>query len=281
LEHAVDYFPYGSILREYVNGRQERYLTTQHERDQETGLDYRGARYYDADVARFLSLDPKAMEFASWSAYNYVLGDPIRLVDPDGKAPGCGCPTPPCGEVVQRLEAMYNVIADPIVQARNDAMKSIGEGFSAIGDWLNGWAGDGGYTLTTTTRDAPPNNADRKGDPSGQINVDYLMDYQSASKLGPKKFSPTLPDPGPQTFVEGYNKLWKAGELLTGSGQSSQGGAPVRSDTSYSTAPTTGSFATPDGFFNGEWYNAGDTMSSDYPAGNPVRKWQARTNPSF
>ncbi len=44
-------------------------------------------RDYDADVARFLSLDPLAAEFPAWSAYNYVLGNPVMLVDPDGKAP--------------------------------------------------------------------------------------------------------------------------------------------------------------------------------------------------
>ena len=36
---------------------------------------------------KFLSLDPLAMEFPQWSDYNYVLGNPIRLVDPDGRAP--------------------------------------------------------------------------------------------------------------------------------------------------------------------------------------------------
>ncbi|MBL7955898.1 MAG: RHS repeat-associated core domain-containing protein [Flavobacteriales bacterium] len=86
LEHAVDYFPYGSILREFVNSNgPEKYLTTHHERDAETGLDYRGARYYDSDVARFLSLDPLAADYASWSPYNYVMGNPISLVDPDGR----------------------------------------------------------------------------------------------------------------------------------------------------------------------------------------------------
>lgn len=84
LEHVADYYPYGKILREYVNGVQDKYLTTHHERDQETGLDYRGARYYDSDVARFLSLDPLATKFAKWSAYNYVFSNPISLVDPSG-----------------------------------------------------------------------------------------------------------------------------------------------------------------------------------------------------
>jgi len=87
LNHVVDYFPYGKILREFQPNNAEKFLTTQHERDVETGLDYRGARFYDSDIGRFLSLDPLAADFASWSAYNYVLGNPISYVDPDGKKP--------------------------------------------------------------------------------------------------------------------------------------------------------------------------------------------------
>ncbi len=82
----INYFPYGKVLREFVNERAEKYLTTLHQRDEETGLDYRGARYYDSDVARFLSLDPAQAEFISWSPYNYVLGNPISLVDPTGRS---------------------------------------------------------------------------------------------------------------------------------------------------------------------------------------------------
>jgi len=85
--YIADYFPYGKVLREYVNGDKERYLTTQHERDNETGLDYRGARYYDSDVARFLSLDPLASDYPSLSDYSYVAGNPIIFIDPDGRSP--------------------------------------------------------------------------------------------------------------------------------------------------------------------------------------------------
>ena len=80
-----NYYPYGKILRSYSNGEVDRYLTTQHERDKETGYDYRGARFYDSDVARFLSVDPLARKYTSWSPYNYVLGNPIRYIDPDGR----------------------------------------------------------------------------------------------------------------------------------------------------------------------------------------------------
>jgi RHS repeat-associated protein len=83
--NAMDYFSYGKILREFDGGAGDRYLTTNHERDKETGLDYRGARYYDSDVARFLSTDPWADKYPSWSTYNYVMGNPTRLTDPTGK----------------------------------------------------------------------------------------------------------------------------------------------------------------------------------------------------
>ncbi len=85
LEYLADYSPYGKVLRELIaTGKAEKYLTTQHERDLETGLDYRGTRYYDADLARFLTLDPMAEKYMGYSPYNYVMSNPIRLIDPDG-----------------------------------------------------------------------------------------------------------------------------------------------------------------------------------------------------
>lgn len=88
INYAADYFPYGKVLREYVNtnsGDPEKFLTTRHERDKETGLDYRGARFYDADIGRFLSLDPHAMDYPGVTPYNYVFNNPIHFIDQDGK----------------------------------------------------------------------------------------------------------------------------------------------------------------------------------------------------
>lgn len=81
---AQDYYPYGKTLREY-NPDKEKYLTTQHQRDTETGFDYRGARFYDSDVARFLSVDPLATKYPNTSSYVYVGDNPIVFIDPDGR----------------------------------------------------------------------------------------------------------------------------------------------------------------------------------------------------
>ena len=84
LDAVMDYYPYAKILREFIH-TPEKYVSTHHERDKETGLDYRGARFYDSDVARFLSLDPHAIRYPNSSDYMYVLGNPIILIDPNGK----------------------------------------------------------------------------------------------------------------------------------------------------------------------------------------------------
>ena len=57
------------------------------ELDEETGLYYYGARYYDPKVSIWLSVDPLAEKFPSWSPYNYTMNNPINMIDPDGRAP--------------------------------------------------------------------------------------------------------------------------------------------------------------------------------------------------
>ena len=57
------------------------------ELDEETGFYYYGARYYNPKFSIWLSVDPLAEKFPNASPYNYCLGNPINLVDPDGRAP--------------------------------------------------------------------------------------------------------------------------------------------------------------------------------------------------
>jgi RHS repeat-associated protein len=48
---------------------------------EETGLVYFGARWYDPEIGRFISVDP-AEDGENW--YGYCGGDPVNWVDPDG-----------------------------------------------------------------------------------------------------------------------------------------------------------------------------------------------------
>ena len=55
------------------------------ELDVELGLYYYGARYYNPQSSVWLSVDPLAEKYPAWSSYNFVLGNPIKFVDPDGR----------------------------------------------------------------------------------------------------------------------------------------------------------------------------------------------------
>ena len=64
-----------------------RYGFNSKEKDAAFGLlhyDY-GFRIYHPGLGRFLSVDPLAAKYAGWSPFNYVMGNPIRFIDPDGR----------------------------------------------------------------------------------------------------------------------------------------------------------------------------------------------------
>jgi RHS repeat-associated protein len=89
-------------VRGDADGREvaaQRFLFTGKEIDEETGLYYFGARYYDPVRARWASADPALIDSPGLmlerqrelNAYGYAALNPVALVDPDGRcAVGAG-----------------------------------------------------------------------------------------------------------------------------------------------------------------------------------------------
>jgi RHS repeat-associated protein len=58
--------------------------------DNETGLYYYNARYFDPELGRFIQADPKIPDLAnpqSYNRYSYCLNNPLRYTDPTGHDP--------------------------------------------------------------------------------------------------------------------------------------------------------------------------------------------------
>jgi RHS repeat-associated protein len=84
------YYPFGLNMNyAWMNNSglsDQKYLYNGKELNDDFGLnlsDY-GARWYDAAVGRWWSVDPLAEEYFSHSPYNYTVNNPMRFIDPDG-----------------------------------------------------------------------------------------------------------------------------------------------------------------------------------------------------
>ena len=82
----TEYIAFGEVLfEEHSTSKTIPYLFNGKELDTETGLYYYGARYYDPKVSIFLNVDPLAEK--THDPYGYVWNNPMKFLDPDGKAP--------------------------------------------------------------------------------------------------------------------------------------------------------------------------------------------------
>lgn len=87
VNQALDYFPFGKRLRAYYGVEKEKYQFNGNERDKETEWDYFGARYYDNEICKFLSIDPLAEESYNHTPYSFSANNPVLNVDVNGEKP--------------------------------------------------------------------------------------------------------------------------------------------------------------------------------------------------
>lgn len=92
---TTQFYPFGVERHtELTNALKTAYRYTGKEQDDETGLLYYGARYYDSALGRFVSPDPLYAEAGplsqlladpqKLSLYSYVRNNPVRFTDPTG-----------------------------------------------------------------------------------------------------------------------------------------------------------------------------------------------------
>jgi RHS repeat-associated protein len=85
------YYPFGMNMNyDWLNNTgltaDTKYQYNGKEMNDDFGLNWNdyGARWYDASVGRWWSVDLMAEKYSRWSGYNYTMNNPIRFTDPNG-----------------------------------------------------------------------------------------------------------------------------------------------------------------------------------------------------
>ena len=82
----IEYVPFGEVFVEERNNIWNTpYLFNAKEFDEETGLYYYGARYYDPRISLWLNTDPNKEEHPNQSPFCFESNNPIKFIDEDGR----------------------------------------------------------------------------------------------------------------------------------------------------------------------------------------------------
>lgn len=90
ISQTVDYMPFGveHYSANYLldSASRQNYGYSNKEKQDDFGLSrsYFGARFYNPTIGRWDNQDALSEKYYGYSPYNYVLGNPIRLIDPSG-----------------------------------------------------------------------------------------------------------------------------------------------------------------------------------------------------
>ncbi|MDQ7917833.1 RHS repeat-associated core domain-containing protein [Mesonia sp. MT50] len=81
----MEYLPFGeTLVDEHTNSNNSPFKFNGKELDEDTGNYYYSARYYNPKWSIWLSVDPMAEKYPSWSPYSYTLNNPVIYTDPTG-----------------------------------------------------------------------------------------------------------------------------------------------------------------------------------------------------
>jgi len=152
--NASLFFPYGVERIIQQSDTANNYRFTGKERDEETGLDDFGARYYDSSLGRFMTPDwdakPVTVPYASFgdpqtlNLYSYVENGPLNRVDADGHA---SAQATPMNNICMSSECLLGMttaiapgIADPAAVETGDEARYNSQVQQAFADTANAGA---------------------------------------------------------------------------------------------------------------------------------------------
>jgi RHS repeat-associated protein len=138
-----EYAPWGNVIGE-SGSRPESHRFTGHEADDETGLMFFQARYYDPALGRFLQADaflPDANAPQALDLYAYANNSPSNYVDPSGHAPAVVAVVVICAaaaaEVITFTTALIAialvVVGTALTYTKSPLLQSIGMVMAGIG----------------------------------------------------------------------------------------------------------------------------------------------------
>lgn len=81
----IQYIPFGEVFVEERNASWSTpYKFNGKEQDEETGLCYYGARYYDPRTSSFINPDRFKEKYPNFNSYHYCAGNPVKYIDVNG-----------------------------------------------------------------------------------------------------------------------------------------------------------------------------------------------------
>ena len=88
VEWQIDHYPYGGEVSNTEVARKSDISFAGKPYDEEIGLSYFGARWYDPDIGRFTGMDPMPVnpnDYRTFNRYAYAFNNPYKYQDPDGR----------------------------------------------------------------------------------------------------------------------------------------------------------------------------------------------------
>jgi RHS repeat-associated protein len=119
---AQDYYPFGMMMlgRKYTATTTSKYRYGFNGKENDNEVKGEGnqvafeARIYDARLGRFLSIDPRASDYATLSPYAYAANSPIALIDKYGEGPD-----DPPGHIVTAIKAYSSNFYNALYHSNN------------------------------------------------------------------------------------------------------------------------------------------------------------------